>query len=55
MRVINRSKSTVVWLLVITFGLLVTCISHAAVLDPKTVEVAYLFDEGKGTVAKDIF
>ena len=43
-----------IWLIVFTFGLLVTNISHTAPLDPKTVEFAYLFDEGKGTVAKDI-
>ena len=54
MYVKNRGKSILVLLITITFGLLITSISYAAVLDLNTVEVAYLFDEGKGTVAKDI-
>ena len=54
MKLGSRVSITLVWLVVVTFGLLVTSISHTAILDPKTVEVAYLFDEGKGTVAKDI-
>ena len=54
MRIGSRDSFALVWLIVATFGLLVTSISHTAILDPKTVEVAYLFDEGKGTVAKDI-
>ena len=54
MRVGSWGRSALIWLIIIAFGLLVTDISHTAVLDPKTVEVAYLFDEGKGNVAKDI-
>jgi len=54
MKLESRDSFALVWLIVATFGLLVTSISDAAILDPKTVEVAYLFDEGKGTVAKDI-
>ena len=54
MRVKSWSGSALIGLIVITFGLSVAGIGYSAVLDPKTVEVAYLFDEGKGTVAKDI-
>ena len=54
MRVINSSKSALIWLIVIAFALLVTTASYSAVLDPKTVEVAYLFDEGKANTVKDI-
>ena len=54
MKLGSRVSIALVWLIVFTFGLLVTSISHTAPLDPKTVEVAYLFDEGKGNVAKDL-
>lgn len=54
MKLRSRVSIALVWLIVFTFGLLVTSISHTTPLDPKTVEVAYLFDEGKGNVAKDI-
>ena len=54
MRVENQSRFLFVWLIVIVFGLLWTNISRSAPIDLKTVEVAYLFDEGKGNVAKDI-
>ena len=54
MRIESRYRFILMWLVVITFGLLVASSSYSAVLDPKTVEVAYLFDEGKGNVAKDI-
>ena len=54
MSVINWGKSALIGLILIAFGLLVAGSSHSAVLDPKTVEVAYLFDEGKGNTAKDI-
>lgn len=54
MSVRSWSESVLIGLIVITFGLLVVSNSYSAVLDPKTVEVAYLFDEGKGNTAKDI-
>ena len=54
MSVGNQSKFLFVWLMVVVFGLVWINSSRAAPLDLKTVEVAYLFDEGKGNVAKDI-
>ncbi|MDE0400042.1 MAG: hypothetical protein OXL96_19780 [Candidatus Poribacteria bacterium] len=54
MKVRSRGRLTVVWLSVVIFGLVVMDISHAAPINKATVEVAYLFDEGKGNVAKDI-
>ena len=54
MSVGSRSRFFLIWLIAIAFGLLVASISHTAPLDLKTVEVAYLFDEGKGNVAKDL-
>ena len=47
MKLGSRASFALVWLIVITFGVLITSASHTAVLDPKTVEVAYLFDEGE--------
>ena len=49
----NRGRTAVVWLVVFAFGVLAAGVSHAALLDADSVEVAYLFDEGRGTVAKD--
>ena len=54
MRVGSQVRPTVVWLSVVIFGLVVMDISHAAPINKATVEVAYLFDEGKGNVAKDL-
>lgn len=54
MRVGTQSRFARVWLVIITFGLVFTNISRSAPIDLKTVDVAYLFDEGKGNVAKDI-
>ena len=45
MKLRSRDSFVLVWLIVATFGLLITSISDTAILDPKTVEVAYLFDE----------
>ena len=54
MKLGTRDRLTVVWLLVIAFGWVCINISRSAPLDLETVEVAYLFDEGRGNVAKDI-
>ena len=54
MRVGSQVRSTVVWLSVVIFGLVITGISHTAPINKATVELAYLFDEGKGDVAKDL-
>lgn len=48
-----KSGLVIIWLNVIIFTLSVTGIVHAAVIDKDTIELAYLFDEGKGDVAKD--
>lgn len=54
MRIENQSRLVWIWLVIIAFGLVWIGISHAAPIDLETVEVGYLFDEGKGNVAKDI-
>ena len=54
MKIRSQSGTMVFWLSIIVFTVSVTGISHSAVIDKATVEVAYLFDEGKGNVAKDI-
>ena len=37
----------------IFFTMSITSFCHSAIIDQETIEVAYLFDEGSGTVAKD--
>ncbi|MCY4553215.1 MAG: hypothetical protein OXC79_06040 [Candidatus Poribacteria bacterium] len=54
MRVKSQGRFVLVGLIVATFGLVWTNTSPSAPLDLKTVEFAYLFDEGKGNTAKDI-
>ncbi len=54
MKIRNWTEFATISLIVIAFGILVASIGSFAVLDPKTVEVAYLFDEGRGSVAKDL-
>ena len=54
MRVKSQGRFVFVGLIVATFGLVWTNTSSSAPLDLKTVEFAYLFDEGKGNTAKDI-
>lgn len=46
-------KSMVGWLGIIIFVLLSNGVVYAAVIDADTIELAYLFDEGEGDVAKD--
>ena len=53
MKIRSQSGTMVFWLSIIVFTVSVTGISHSAVIDEDTIEVAYLFDEGKGNVAKD--
>ena len=49
----SQSRYVVFWLNIIIFTLSGTGVSHAAVIDADTIELAYLFDEGKGEVAED--
>ena len=54
MKLGNQGGFALVWLIIITFGLVFIDISYTAPIDIETVEVGYLFDEGNGNVAKDI-
>ncbi len=53
MKIRSQSGTMVFWLSIIVFTVSVTGISHSAVIDEDTIELAYLFDEGSGNVAKD--
>ncbi len=50
----SQSRFMILSLSIVIFTLSVTGISHSAVIDKDTIEFAYLFDEGKGNVAKDL-
>lgn len=49
----SQSAMMVVLLSASIVAFLIIGISHSAVIDEDTIELAYLFDEGKGDVAKD--
>ena len=53
MKIGNQSRLVIILLNITIFTMSVTSIVHAALIDEDTIGLAYLFDEGKGNVAKD--
>ena len=50
----SQSRLMVLWIGFIIFAASIASVSHAAALEKDTLEVAYLFDENSGNVARDI-